>query len=196
MQFIIDAINQTYQHKSSNLIPGFSVLFNDVALNDFNTLFRSLPAHRSYHAAGVPGDFHGPLLPPSSLHFGYSSWALQWLAGAPKVVNKGRILYCEDRKEVCDAYLEQFEKDMGAFLEARAAEVVEGGLMALLIPGVPASWNPQTEYTIPSDINLLGSCLMDMAKEVTLYIHIFSIYILWCHFNFLYFEVRIWLTYN
>lgn len=55
---------------------------------------------------------------------------------------------------------------MELFLESRAVEVVVGGLMAFLIPGVPASWDPQTEYTIPSDINLLGSCLMDMAKKV------------------------------
>lgn len=124
-------------------------------------------------AAGVPGDFHRRLLPPSSLHFAYSSWSLHWLTEVPKAVasrdspawNKGRILYSQDRKEVCDAYLEQLEKDVGAFLEARAVEIVGGGGMALVIPGVPASWDPETEYTIPCHINLLGSCLMDMARQ-------------------------------
>ncbi|KAL8463484.1 hypothetical protein ACS0TY_034216 [Phlomoides rotata] len=38
--------------------------------------------------------------------------------------------------------------------------MVGGGIMVLLVPGVP-----QTEYIIHSDVNnLLGSCLMDMAK--------------------------------
>ncbi|KAL7104004.1 hypothetical protein ACP275_08G216800 [Erythranthe tilingii] len=44
-----------------------------------------------------------------------------------------------------------------------AVEVVGGGLMALVIVGVPDFWDPKTKYTIPSDVNLLGSCLMDMA---------------------------------
>ncbi|KAI3467021.1 hypothetical protein Pfo_023684 [Paulownia fortunei] len=176
MQIITQAIRQKLE--SSGLIttpktPEFYLFFNDVVTNDFNTLFSSLPPHRHYHAAGVPGDFHGRLLPKSSLHFAYSSWSLQWLTEVPKAVadsdspawNKGEILYTGDRKEVCDAYLNQFGKDIESFLEARAEEVVGGGLMAILVPAVPAIWNPETEYTIPSDINLMGSCLMDMAKK-------------------------------
>ncbi|KAL0463512.1 UNVERIFIED_CONTAM: Loganic acid O-methyltransferase [Sesamum latifolium] len=81
-------------------------------------------------------------------------------------LSKGELLVLQrDRKEVCAAYLNQYAKDIEAFLEARAVEMVSGGLMALLISGVPASWNPDTEYTLPSDINLLGSCVMDMAKK-------------------------------
>ncbi|KAK4430275.1 Loganic acid O-methyltransferase [Sesamum alatum] len=175
MQIVAHAIYQ--KHASSGLItakvPKLFVVFNDVITNDFNTLFSSLPPHRNYNAIGVPGTFHGRLLPESSLHFAYSSWALQSLTEVPKAVaetgspawNKGEILYTRDRKKVCDAYLNQYAKDMEAFLEARAVEMVSGGLMALLIPAVPASWNPETEYTIPSDINLLGSCLMDMANK-------------------------------
>ncbi|KAL0463505.1 UNVERIFIED_CONTAM: Loganic acid O-methyltransferase [Sesamum latifolium] len=175
MQIVTQAICQ--KHASSGLItpkvPEVFVVFNDVITNDFNTLFTSLPPYRNYNAIGVPGDFHGRLLPESSLHFAYSSWALHWLSEVPKAVaesgspawNKGKILYTRDRKEVCAAYLNQYAKDIEAFLEARAVEMVSGGLMALLIPGVPASWNPDTEYTLPSDINLLGSCVMDMAKK-------------------------------
>ncbi|KAL0380832.1 UNVERIFIED_CONTAM: Loganic acid O-methyltransferase [Sesamum angustifolium] len=175
MQFVTQAIYQ--KHASAGLItpkvPELFVVFNDVLTNDFNTLFSSLPLYRNYNAIGVPGDFHCRLLPESSLHFAYSSWALQWLTGVPKAVaesgspawNKGEILYTRDRKEVCAAYLNQYAKDTEAFLEARAVEMVSGGLMALLIPAVPASWNPETEYTLPSDVSLLGSYLMDMAKK-------------------------------
>ncbi|KAH6827668.1 hypothetical protein C2S53_015866 [Perilla frutescens var. hirtella] len=172
MQIIIEAIKKKQQ---SPKIPEFCVYFNDVISNDFNTLFSSLPAHNmvAYHAAGVPGDFHRRLLPPSSIHFAYSSWSLHWLSKVPEAVasrdspawNEGQILYSGERKEVCDAYLEQFGKDMESFLESRAVEIVGGGLMALLIPGVPPSWNHQTEYSIPSNINFLGSCLVDMAKK-------------------------------
>ncbi|XP_011075904.2 probable S-adenosylmethionine-dependent methyltransferase At5g37990 [Sesamum indicum] len=175
MQIVTQAIYQ--KHASSGLItpkvPELFVVFNDVITNDFNTLFSTLPPYRNYNAIGVPGDFHGRLLPESSLHFAYSSWALQWLTEVPKAVaesgspawNKGEILYTRDRVEVCAAYLNQYAKDLEAFMEARAVEMVSGGLMALLVPAVPAFWNPETEYTIPSDLNLLGSCLMDMAKK-------------------------------
>ncbi|KAK4485114.1 hypothetical protein RD792_007724, partial [Penstemon davidsonii] len=53
----------------------------------------------------------------------------------------------------------------GSFLDARAQELVNGGLMALLIPTVPSFWDPQTEYTLTCYLNLMGSCLIDMAKK-------------------------------
>ncbi|KAL8463485.1 hypothetical protein ACS0TY_034217 [Phlomoides rotata] len=164
---ITQAINHI--HKSAE----FQVFFNDVATNDFNTLFTSLPPNRIYHATGVPGDFQGRLFPESSLNFAYSSYALLWLTQVPEAVansgspawNKGEILCTKTRKEVGDAYSDQYCKDMEAFLESRAVEMVGGGLMALLIPAVPQFWNSQTDYTIACDINLLGSCLMDLAKK-------------------------------
>ncbi|KAL3631381.1 hypothetical protein CASFOL_024365 [Castilleja foliolosa] len=141
--------------------------------NDFNTLFGSLPLDRLYHAVGVPGDFHGRLLPRSSLHFVHSSWSLHWLTEVPRAVadrdspawNGGRALYTRERKEVCDAYLDQYSRDLNSFLEARAVEMVAGGLMALIVPGEPEFLNPETEYTIHTHLDVLGSCLMDMAKK-------------------------------
>ncbi|KAK6134223.1 hypothetical protein DH2020_032028 [Rehmannia glutinosa] len=172
IQFITQAIKQKLK-TSSPKIPEFQVLFNDVVTNDFNTLFASLPRDRLYRAAAVPGDFHGRLLPESSLHFGYSSWSLQWLTEVPKAVadrdspawNRGRVYCTRERKDVCDAYLNQFGDEVESFLEARAVEMVSGGLMAIVVPGEPEFWNPETEFTIPSEINLFGSCLMDMAKK-------------------------------
>ncbi|KAL7143671.1 hypothetical protein ABFS83_08G207600 [Erythranthe nasuta] len=173
MQIITRSIRQKLHRLDETITPEFYVYFNDLYSNDFNTLFSSLPPpdQRHYRAAGVAGDFHCRLLPESSLHFAYSSWSLHWLTGVPKGVderdhpawNKGEILYTTERKEVCEAYLKQYETDIDSFLKARAVEVVGGGLMALVIPGVPDFWDPKTEYTIPSDVNLLGSCLMHMA---------------------------------
>ncbi|KAK6134170.1 hypothetical protein DH2020_032120 [Rehmannia glutinosa] len=172
MQLITQAINRKLEY-SSHKIPEFHVYFNDVVTNDFNTLFSSLPRDRLYSAAAVPGDFHGRLLPEHSLHFGYSAWSLQWLTEIPKVVadrdspawNKGEILYRGDIKEVCEAYLEQYSRDIESFLKSRAVEMVGGGLIAFLVPGVPEFWNPEIEYSFPSGLNLLGSCLIDMAKQ-------------------------------
>ncbi|KAK4485113.1 hypothetical protein RD792_007723 [Penstemon davidsonii] len=166
----IKIITQAITRKISGLASHdheFSVYFNDNVTNDFNTLFRSLPKNNYYNALGLPGDFHGRLLPKSSLHFAYCSWSLHWLTEAPATaLNNGATMYSGNIKDqVYDAYLYQFGKDLGSFLDARAHELVSGGLMTLLIPTVPSFWDPQTEYTLITEINLLGSCLMDMAKE-------------------------------
>ncbi|KAL3824504.1 hypothetical protein ACJIZ3_020533 [Penstemon smallii] len=105
----------------------FQVFFNDQVVNDFNTLFKSLPPERPYHAAGLPGTFHGRLLPKKSLHFAYSSCALHWLSETKDYANH------------------QFAKDIQSFLEARADEVVDGGLMALLVPALPNHFNINSE---------------------------------------------------
>ncbi|XP_047948848.1 loganic acid O-methyltransferase-like [Salvia hispanica] len=165
MQTIIEAIK--YKYQSSNLkTPEFYVCFNDVVSNDFNTLFSSLPLDRSYEVAAVPGDFHGRLLPPSSVHFAYSSWALQWLTEVPKAAEglKSPAWSGREREEVYDAYLGQFERDIESFLKCRAVEMVDGGIMALLIPGIPDLWDPQKESTVVSRVELLRSSLVDMAK--------------------------------
>ncbi|KAG6431000.1 hypothetical protein SASPL_109075 [Salvia splendens] len=53
---------------------------------------------------------------------------------------------------------------MESFLKCRAVEMAEGGIMALLIPGVPDFWDPQKESTVVSRVELLRSSLVDMAK--------------------------------
>ncbi|KAL0287936.1 UNVERIFIED_CONTAM: putative S-adenosylmethionine-dependent methyltransferase, partial [Sesamum angustifolium] len=129
-----------------------------------------------YQAVGLPGSYHGRLLPKASLHFAYSSWALHWLSQVPTAVadptspawNKGRVHYLGARQEVVDAYSSQHAKDIETFLEARAQELVSGGLMVLVLSGVipTSAENSNTSYTdIPTEMALIGSCLMDMAKK-------------------------------
>ncbi|PON73712.1 SAM dependent carboxyl methyltransferase [Parasponia andersonii] len=149
----------------------FQVFFNDHFSNDFNTLFKSLPPTRKYLAAGVPGSFHGRLFPNSSLHFVHCSYSLHWLSKVPSQVmdstspawNKGRIHYTNAGKEVVKAYSDQYAEDMLSFLHARAEELVVGGLMVLLIPAVPDILLP-SDTTNGTEKDLLGSCLVDMAK--------------------------------
>lgn len=174
VQNIIDAIDLKYKSKTQNLkTPEYQVHFNDHKENDFNTLFKSLPTSRKYFATGVSGSFYGRLFPKNTLHFVHSSFALHFLSKVPKDVvgsectafNKGRIVCTGDLKEVAEAYLAQYKKDMDNFLNARAQEIVEGGLMVILVPGLPNGVHlSQTSLGMISD--LLGSCLMDMAKMV------------------------------
>ncbi|KAL3631383.1 hypothetical protein CASFOL_024367 [Castilleja foliolosa] len=171
MQVIAQAIKKKLESYSST--PEFFVFFNDTVVNDFNTLFGSLPLDRLYHAVGVPGDFHGRLLPRSSLHFVHSSCSLQWLTEVPRAVvdrdsaawNGGRAWYTRETKEVYDAYVDQYSRDLNSFLEARAVEMVPGGLMALLVPGEPEFCNTETEYTVHTCYHILGSCIVDMARK-------------------------------
>uniref|UniRef100_A0A2N9GL19 S-adenosylmethionine-dependent methyltransferase n=1 Tax=Fagus sylvatica TaxID=28930 RepID=A0A2N9GL19_FAGSY len=174
VQNIIEAVQSKHQCQEGlhSQLPEFQVLFNDHTLNDFNTLFASLPPDRKYYAAGVPGSFYFRLFPNASLHFVYSSYAIHWLSKVPKLVvdksspawNKGRIHCSNSEDEVGKAYEAQYVEDMACFLHARAQEVVCGGLVALIITGRPNGiLHSQTTQNIIYD--LLGSCLMDMARK-------------------------------
>ncbi|KAJ0042136.1 hypothetical protein Pint_18683 [Pistacia integerrima] len=146
VQNIIEAVEQKYlaQHQNPSALE-FQVFFNDHYDNDFNTLFKSLPPSRNYFATGVPGSFHSRLFPNSTLHFVYSSYALHWPSKVPEEIvdrkspawNKGSIQCTGFVKEVAEAYAVQFKNDMECFLNARAEELVGGGLMVIVISTLP-----------------------------------------------------------
>ncbi|XP_016652012.1 PREDICTED: probable S-adenosylmethionine-dependent methyltransferase At5g38780 [Prunus mume] len=191
VQTILEAVQPKLGSQNSQTFPEFQVFFSDLVSNDFNTLFKSLPPQSQipYFAAGVPGSFltqhkqirnlssvlhhfHGPLFPKASLHFVHSSCALNWLSQVPKPVaertssawNAGKILYSiSSSREVTEAYSCQFANDMGLFLQARANELVGGGLMALVIPGLPVGIL-FSETRTALEFELLGSTLMGMAN--------------------------------
>ncbi|PHU09073.1 hypothetical protein BC332_20933 [Capsicum chinense] len=169
MQHVVQALKDKLLQvaNSTNNIPEFQIFFNDHVINDFNTLFRSLPIDRSYYAFGVPGTFHGRLFPTRSIHFAHSSCAIHWLSKIPKELldekspawNRGSIHYIgTSNVEVVNAYVAQFEKDMEMLLNARAEEIVEGGMMVLV--------TPFASYT--RLMNFFGSSLMDLVNEGTL----------------------------
>ncbi|KAL6351470.1 hypothetical protein AAG906_040824 [Vitis piasezkii] len=173
MQHIVEAVERKYLAQGlKSEMPEFQVFFNDHVGNDFNTLFASLPTERRYFACGVPGSFHGRLFPESSIHFMFSSHALHWLSKVPEELldknspawNRGRIHYTSGPEEVSNAYAAQFEHDMEIFLSARAKELVFGGMIVLLIPALPTGI-PTSHIPIGIMFDLLGSSLMDMAKE-------------------------------
>ncbi|XP_040996194.1 loganic acid O-methyltransferase-like [Juglans microcarpa x Juglans regia] len=159
-------------HDLDHVCPEFQVFFNDHSSNDFNTLFTSLPPDRQYFAAGVAGSFYCRLFPSASLHFVHSSYAINWLSKVPKPIidkssaawNKGKIHYSNSKDVVVEAYEVQFGEDMECFLHARAQEVVFGGLIALVICGRPNGM-PHSQNAQNITFELLGSCLMDMAKK-------------------------------
>ncbi|KAJ4841379.1 hypothetical protein Tsubulata_033362 [Turnera subulata] len=172
-QNIIEAVKEKYQSKHPDHPPlDFQVFFSDHVNNDFNTLFRNLPPSREFFAAGVPGSFHNRLFPKASLHVGHSSYAVHWLSKLPEEIldpnspayNKDSIHCTGFSKEVAKAFLEQFHIDMESFLNARAQEVVSGGLFLLTVAGLPeGTVCSQTYHGVNHDV--LDYCLKDMAEE-------------------------------
>uniref|UniRef100_A0A0D6QUI2 Uncharacterized protein n=1 Tax=Araucaria cunninghamii TaxID=56994 RepID=A0A0D6QUI2_ARACU len=101
-------------------------------------------ATKSYFAAAVSGSHFGRLFPRKSLHFCHSSTSLHWLSRVPEgVEDRGspawsgnRVYVSSEYKEaVGDAYFQQFDKDLTAFLQARAEEMIRGGCMFLYLVG-------------------------------------------------------------
>ena len=69
------------------------------------------------------------------------------------------------QKEVTEAYFAQFRKDLNRFLDARAEELVRGGLLVIQLPGVPRGALPfNTGAGFLQE--LLGLCLFEMAYLV------------------------------
>ncbi|XP_062027511.1 loganic acid O-methyltransferase-like [Rosa rugosa] len=170
---ILEAVESKYRSQGLNSqIPDFQVFFNDHASNDFNMLFQSLPQNRQYHAAGVPGSFYKQVLPNASINFAYSSTAIQWLSRVPTAVadsnspawNKGRIHYSNATDEVKRAYETQYSDDMESFLQARAQEIVYGGLIVLTFPGRHSD-TPHSDALPNMVLQLLGASLMDLVRK-------------------------------
>ncbi|KDO44108.1 hypothetical protein CISIN_1g017702mg [Citrus sinensis] len=176
VQNIIEAIELKFQrttnlHQKPSALE-FQVFLNDHSDNDFNTLFKSLPHARKYFAAGLPGSFHSRLFPRSSIHFVHTSYALHWLSKVPKEIvdpcspawNKGSIQCSESNIEVVRAYSTQYKNDMESFLNARAEELVPGGLMVLILAAVVPDGIPLSNSYVGVFNNILGSCFNDLAK--------------------------------
>ncbi|XP_054793942.1 S-adenosyl-L-methionine:benzoic acid/salicylic acid carboxyl methyltransferase 3-like [Prosopis cineraria] len=178
--FVVSEVIKTVEKlcRELNLLsPEYQVFLNDLPGNDFNNIFRSLGSFndrlsremvsRVGHGflAGIPGSFYGRVFPLRSLHFGYSSYSLQWLSQVPKGVenNKGNIYMARTSpSNVLKAYYQQFQKDFSLFLECRAKEVVEGGFMVLTFLGRKSDDPSSKEGCLIWE--LMATALNDMAS--------------------------------
>ncbi|KAM3324715.1 loganic acid O-methyltransferase [Capsicum chacoense] len=166
MQNVVQAIKHKYHSTSPEF--EFLVFFNDHVKNNFNILFDSLFSdhQKTYFAAAIPGSFYGRLFPSRSIHVAYSCYALHWLSEAPKglidMKNKRRIHYDGASIDVWNAYFDQFEKDMGVFLSARANEMVHGGLIVVILPALPSEQYYKIGYKL---FTFLEPSLIDMVNE-------------------------------
>ncbi|TXG70007.1 hypothetical protein EZV62_004942 [Acer yangbiense] len=178
MQNIIESVDKKYhsqvlqQHQNSSLTLEFQAFFNDHYNNDFNTYSLCKPSSIAKVLRGrSPGFFPRRLFPKSTLHFAHCSYALHWLCKIPREImdntspawNKDSIQCTGIVKEVAEAYLAQYKNDMESFFNARAQELVAGGLMVILLSvrpnGIPMFMTGEGKV-----YDLLGTCLVDLAK--------------------------------
>lgn len=80
--------------------------------------------------------------------------------------NKGRVHYTSAPEEVVAAYADQFAKDTEEFLRTRAEEVVSGGMVVIIMPGIP---HGMRQRRVPSGLlyDVMASSLLDMVNEVS-----------------------------
>ncbi|XP_028098560.1 probable S-adenosylmethionine-dependent methyltransferase At5g38780 [Camellia sinensis] len=107
----------------------------------------------------------------------YSSFALQWLSKVPEELldngslawNKGMIHYTIASKEIADVYAAQFAKDMNTFFNARADEIIVGGMMILIMlgfaDGVQYSQDPSCPFFYAFNQSLLDMVKLGMINE-------------------------------
>ncbi|XP_019235681.1 PREDICTED: salicylate carboxymethyltransferase-like isoform X2 [Nicotiana attenuata] len=148
---LIKTIYEECKSNGQKQSPEFHVFLNDLPGNDFNTIFRSLPAFYedlrkqmrdgfdpNCFITGVAGSFYTRLFPSKSLHFVHSSYGLQWISQVPDGIedNKGNIYVSRTSPPtVVKAYYEQYERDFVTFLKYRSKELVKGGRMILTMLG-------------------------------------------------------------
>ncbi|XP_042478732.1 probable jasmonic acid carboxyl methyltransferase 2 [Macadamia integrifolia] len=146
---IIEALDKRC-HQLNRDTPEFQVFLNNLLSNDFNIIFKTLPAFYEKlkkekgekfgycSISGLPSSFYERLFPSSTIDFVHSSYSLRWLSQVPSMTesNKGNIYFVRmSPPSVHKAYLEQFQKDFSLFLSLRSKKITSGGRMVLTMLG-------------------------------------------------------------
>lgn len=120
-----------------------SVFHIDQPSNDFNSLFEVLAADPNRYAtddphvypAAVGKSFYETVLPPGSVHLGWSSYAAVWLSRAPALI-PGHFIFLRSTGAVRTAFERQAARDWETFLSLRAKELRPGGRLVVVLPGM------------------------------------------------------------
>lgn len=179
----IDTIHGLCYPMNNRKSPEFHFFLNDLPANDFNNIFKSIPAFNEelkkkkgnklgpVFISGTPGSFYDRLFPAKSIDFFHSSYSLHWLSKVPEGLanNKGNIYMAgTSPPNVFEAYANQFKRDFSKFLSLRSVEIVPQGGMVLTLIG-RSTMDPSTQHWC-LHWELLAKSLLDMVAEVTYHI--------------------------
>ena len=127
------------------------VVHADQPLNDYNALMdvvhdltevaSFLPRFEGVYPLASATTFFRQILPPASLHLGFSANAMHWLSTKPGNISNHLQPVGAEGAEL-EAYREQARRDWETLLRHRAAELVPGGHLVL----APFSHDEQGQY--------------------------------------------------
>ena len=114
----------------------------DLAINDFNTLFKVLEGDPDSYYRNAPNvypcvvgrSFYENVLPPNSVHIGWSSYAAMWISRIPAQL-PGHIFVPRGTGAARMEFERQREQDWESFLSLRARELRSGGRLLVVVPG-------------------------------------------------------------
>jgi len=120
-----------------------SVFHIDQPSNDFTSLFELLDTDPERYAADQPNvypaaigrSFYEQVLPPGSVHLGWSSYAAVWLSRTPTFL-MSHFLAARCSGAARAAFDRQAAQDWEAFLSLRAKELRPGGRLIVVLPGI------------------------------------------------------------
>ena len=85
--------------------------------------------------AAIGRSFYENILPPESVHLGWSSYAAVWLSRIPALI-PGHFFYLFSTGSVRSEFERQAAKDWEAFLSLRARELRPGGRLVVVLPAL------------------------------------------------------------
>ena len=120
-----------------------SVFHIDQPSNDFNSLFEVLDADPDRYVledvnvfpGAIGRSFYENVLPPSSVHLGWSSYAAVWLSRVPTLI-PGHFISLGSTGEVRADFARQGAQDWETFLSLRAKELRSGGRLVVVLPAL------------------------------------------------------------
>ncbi len=121
------------------------LVYTDLPRNDFSQLFQivhgqteidsALPQIDGLYLMASATSFHRPIVPPGTLHLGFSATASHYVSETPAEI-PDHVHMVGASGAVRDAYRAQGARDWQAFLLARAQELAPGGHLVLYNFGI------------------------------------------------------------
>ena len=145
-----------------------SVFHIDQPSNDFGTLFAVLDADPDRYAVGEPNvfpaaigrSFYQNVLPPGTVHLGWSSYAAMWLSQIPTLI-PGHFFPAHSTGTIRAEFDRQGAKDWEAFLSLRAKELRPGGRLVVVLPGLADDGSSGFRHVIDEANAALGEMVAD-----------------------------------
>lgn len=137
----LDLWRAVASHIRANNSSAIQIVYADQVFNDFNALVQILHGHtpfKSYlsefadiHILQSGSSFYSPILPPDSLHLGFSATAMHWLRQKPCDITD-HVHMIGAAGPQADAFAQQAAQDWQNILINRARELKRGGKLVLV----------------------------------------------------------------